>query len=186
MQQTDHDILNAIRLGDRDKLGELYEAYRYDFVHFAKNYGLGSERAIDIWQDTIIAFYENATGGKITDLRSSLKTYLFSIGKYAMIDEHRRQRRQASFSDQGQELVEVLPDQRFTPDEPNEELDAAVNRLGEKCRQLLLLFYYDNFAVEAIADRMGYANENTVSAHKSRCMKKLRELLTSKTGQHAQ
>ncbi|MEM9928696.1 MAG: sigma-70 family RNA polymerase sigma factor [Bacteroidota bacterium] len=186
MQQTDQEILDAIRLGDREKLGGLYEAYRQDFVHFARGYGLGNERAVDIWQDTIIAFYENATGGKITELSSSLKTYLFSIGKYALIDEHRRQRRQASFSPHGQELVEILPDQRFQPSEPDEALDLAISKLGEKCRQLLTYFYYDNFAVDAIANRMGYANENTVSAHKSRCMKKLRDLLTPKTDPHAQ
>ncbi|MEM6773047.1 MAG: sigma-70 family RNA polymerase sigma factor, partial [Bacteroidota bacterium] len=186
MPVPDQKILDAIRQGDQDQLGLLYDRHRQAFIAFAANYGLREERAVDLWQDSIIAFYENVTSGKLTTLTSSLKTYLFSIGRFRILDEHRRQKRQTTLTENGQELIEIHPDQQFTPSEANEELDAAVNRLGDKCRQLLVHFYYDNFAVEAIAHRMGYANENTVSAHKSRCMKKLRELLTAKPDRHAQ
>lgn len=185
MPATDHERLTAIQNGDREALGELYAAYRADFVAFARGYGLGAELAVDVWQDAIIAFYENVVGGKVAELRCSLKTYLFSIGKYRVVDELRRQGRQASFKADGHALVELVPAERFQPQEVNERLDTAVARLGEKCRRLLTLFYYDNFAVDAIANRLGYANENTVSAHKSRCMKKLRELLTQRTGTNA-
>ncbi len=185
MLRTDQQTLESIREGNREVLGEVYARYRVDFVRFGRRYTLPDEVVTDVWQDTIVNFYENITNGRLTTLTSSLKTYLFSLGKYALIDESRRRNRRTAPVANGQQLIEIHPDERPQPLEANEALDVAITRLGERCRKLLIHFYYDNFAVEAIAERMGYANENTVSAHKSRCMKKLRELLTPKNKDHA-
>lgn len=187
MDPTNDDILQAIRRGDRTALGTVYTRYRTDFVRFARRYGCTDERALDVWQDAVIALYENATSGRLTQLTAGLKTYLFSIGKYALIDDLRRKQRAAPEVSNGMDLLDVLPAERIqAPGEANEELDRAVSLLGEPCRRLLTLFYYEGFAVEAIAERMGYANENTVSANKSRCLRKLRTLFTQQNGRHAE
>ena len=38
----------------------------------------------DIFQDALIALYENAQNGKLDTIKSSLKTYLFSISKFML------------------------------------------------------------------------------------------------------
>jgi RNA polymerase sigma-70 factor (ECF subfamily) len=56
----------------------------------------------------------------------------------------------------------------------------ALLKIGEKCRQLLQLFFYQNYNIQEIMEKMGYKNENVVSSHKSRCVKQLKEILKEK------
>ena len=72
------------------------------------------------------------------------------------------------------ELVEIKESAK------EQKIVKALNSLGSKCQEIIRLFYYSNYSNEAIMHRMNYENENTVKAHKSRCIKKLRTLIQQK------
>jgi len=48
--------------------------------------------------------------------------------------------------------------------------EQVLNELGQRCRELLLLFYKTGLQLKDIASRMGYNSENTVKNQKYKCL----------------
>jgi len=53
----------------------------------------------------------------------------------------------------------------------------ALDRLGEPCRTLLILFYWEEASMEEIASRLGFANAETAKSKKYQCKKALEQIL---------
>jgi len=61
-----------------------------------------------------------------------------------------------------------------------EEADAvrrALSLLSERCRTLLIAFYWEEQSMEEIAQRFGFANAATAKAKKYQCKNSLRDIL---------
>ena len=70
-------VLAEIGSGDGGHVTRLYELYRGEFVAFARrSFSLGETEAVEIYQESFVALYENIRRGKLTRLSPSLKTYL--------------------------------------------------------------------------------------------------------------
>ena len=159
-----------------------YTEYRSDFIAYARKHSIPLEDIKDVYQDAVIALYENVRSGKLTKLTSSLKTYLFSIGRHLMLNRIRDRKKMSYLMED--EIKKVnLEDLTFPDNELSEKQElmlSSLKELNESCQELLHLFFYRRYSIEAIMHKMGYKNENTVKAHKSRCQKKLRELCLDK------
>ncbi len=133
---------------------------------------------VDIYQDAVIILYQNVVEEKITELKSSLSTYLFGIAKNLILKALRQKKRTPLQLDQIPEVA-VAPHflQQTNRDHEQHKMQAALARLGKTCKQILEYFYYYDFNLEVIAERMDYKNANTVKAQKHRCMKQLEEQL---------
>lgn len=177
--QHSQELLRSIREEGMSALESVYQDYRNDFLRFALKYGLTEVECLDVYQDAIIALYENVQEGKLTKLTSSLKTYLFSIGKYILLNQLKAKQKIVPESARAYdtELVEVPPFESIELDERQEQIQKALNNLGGQCRELITLFYYHRYSIRQIQVEMEYSNENTVKAAKSRCMKKLKGLM---------
>lgn len=66
----------------------LYEVFRDPFLSFGKTFSLGDNAVVEIYQNTMVVFYESVMFGKLTVLNSSVKTYIFSKSK-RQIHEYR-------------------------------------------------------------------------------------------------
>jgi RNA polymerase sigma factor (sigma-70 family) len=53
------------------------------------------------------------------------------------------------------------------------KLREALEKLGDPCKTILLLYYYDECSMQEIAQRMGFANADTVKSKKYQCKKAL-------------
>lgn len=181
MNQNDLAILESLSTKGMEGIGALYEKYRDEFVNFARRYRAEENDILDAYQDAIIALYENTLAGKTKELKSSVKTYLFSIGKYILINKLKK--KQTIVSDEQVELEEGIEnniEEQINLNYQQKQLLGALNDLGDPCRKLLLLFYYQRYTIEAIMYEMSYQNENTVKASKSRCMKQLKAIVQQK------
>lgn len=178
----DQQLLQRLRSQGSKALEQLYRSYREDFLAFAKKYQATEEDILDVYQDAIIAFFENVSSGKIEQLSSSIKTYLFSIGKYKLIDKLKQKNKESNIShlDQIKEPLEDSFEEQIVLTHRQVQLREAINELGGQCKDLLILFYYRQYSIEAIKIEMDYKNENTVKANKSRCMKSLRAIIQQK------
>ncbi|MGK0365531.1 MAG: RNA polymerase sigma factor (sigma-70 family) [Saprospiraceae bacterium] len=161
-------------------LSEIYQEYRVEFLKFGYQFGTSEEDILDAYQDATIAFFENVSEGKIKELSSSVKTYIFGIGKYLLMHRFKNATRNISDSEMVLQLLDKDEDYALLFEK--EELShrqtlifAALEKLPGRCKDLLLLFYYRNYSIEAIRNSMDYSNDNTVKANKSRCMKFLKE-----------
>ncbi|MDO6821273.1 RNA polymerase sigma factor [Zobellia sp. 1_MG-2023] len=179
--------LEDLRKGSDILLKKVYESNRTKFLNYARRYNLSEEENIDVYQDAYIIFYDNVMSGKLESLTSSISTYLFSIGKYLIFDKMRKNKKMVS-GDYDLSRVEETDEQVNTfdlkrPDLSEEQvlLKKHFSTLGEKCQQLLTLFYYWGYTIKEIMEAENYNNENVVKAAKSRCMKTLREKIQANT-----
>lgn len=179
MNTTDKAILEGLKSGDHSVLKEVYIAYRSEFLQFSKRYGLNEADALDIYQDSILTLRENVSTGQLTKLTSSLKTYVFSIGKYMIYDELRRKKKMTLVSVDAdvfnvpQNAFEFLFKEELTTNE--KLLKQAFEALGAKCKAVLTLFYYQGYSLEEIIEFTDYTSKDVVKSQKSRCLKALKD-----------
>ena len=58
-----------------------------------------------------------------------------------------------------------------------EKLRKAFGLLSPSCQVVLRLFYYRGLSLSDIVEQTKYNNTDTVKSHKSRCLKRLAELI---------
>jgi RNA polymerase sigma factor (sigma-70 family) len=163
---------------NREALAELYMKHRDEFLAWAANhYKLERDVALDIYQASILALYENAASGKLTELTSTVKTYLFAIGKNKIRQTFQSRQKVQSLD----EDFDLLDDDE-EPQDPDllKMAISCLSELGEPCRSLLEQFYYHGGTMTYIADKFGYKNENAVKSQKYKCVVRLRKLFMSK------
>lgn len=175
---TGATLLRQIKLGNRVVLNQLYQTYREEFIHWTRwKFNCKEADSIDVFQETMIAFYENVVNDKITEFRSSVKTYLFAIGRNILLKRFRDEKGQT-------EELEVLTnvasklqiDDSINLNERQKAITELLQELGEPCKTLLQLFYYQRFSTKSIAKTMDYKNESVVKNQKVRCIKRLRKI----------
>lgn len=181
MKPTEQKLISSIRSGDYTLVDQLYEDYRSLFVQWLQQHFKAMEHeAVDIFQDAVIIFYRNITSGKVDRLKSSIKTYLFAIGKHLWLKRFRKKQRTS--------YLEELPDisyegwdtsiiQEVESADQRARLDAALGQLDEKCRRLLVLAYFHRYSTEALQHEFDYSSADVVRTKKYRCLNQLRTLL---------
>jgi RNA polymerase sigma factor (sigma-70 family) len=137
------------------------------------------EDARDIFQDALVVLYRKATSGDFT-FHGSLKAYIMGVVKNLWMKEL-RQRKKMPRDEAGNDIADIP--------HPEEETaftsaKAAFNLLGEKCRQLLILFYFKKKSLREIAAELSFSDEMVAKNQKYRCMQKAKEHYESlsKTG----
>ncbi|MGB3619408.1 MAG: sigma-70 family RNA polymerase sigma factor [Catalinimonas sp.] len=182
--QADQTRLAALRRGDRRALDDVYLEYRVEFFAWLrKHFGLPPEQAADIYQEAMLITIENIQSGKLKTLTASLKTYLFAVGRNLA---RKRTSSPVLVLTSDTELPADTPDVDAWEEE--QRLDARqrlvseeLQQLGEPCRSLLRMYYYERRSMKEICAELSYKNENVVKSQKVRCMKKLRECVLDKS-----
>lgn len=177
----DQQLISQLKKRDRNALKDVYKQYKTEFFRFASRYTKADDTLEDIFQDAIIAVYENALAGKLDNLKSSLKTYLFSTGKFMLFKKFRDIKEVATdetyIFDQRETAVmdDVYEDEG--PNERQRKLVDNFKKLGDKCREILEMFYLQGLKLDEIMGVQGYENKNVVKSQKSRCLKTLKTLI---------
>ena len=180
MTTTERTITDRLRDGDRTALRTVYTEYRDAFLAYGRRFNLSEAELADLYQDAVIALFQNFVEKQTRLTSGSLKTYLFSIAKFKAYDRHKQLARTTELTDDDR-LADV-PDYGGE-DEPTEEqrlLAKHFATLSASCQEILRLFYYRNWTVQEIVDQTDYKNANTVKAHKSRCMKTLSDRINQR------
>lgn len=176
----DQKLINCLKKGNKDALDTIYVQYKNEFLLYARQFSMHEEDLKDIYQDSIIILYENVRSGKLTELSSSLKTYLFAIGKYKIYSQLNKLKVTVEVSSPPEpyEEMEVFPVE--LSQQRQKQLQQAYGQLGKKCRQLLRLFYYESQSIDSIKTTLHYSSKDVVKSLKHRCLKQLKELIRNK------
>ncbi len=176
-------IIEKIRSGGQTELGMVYEEYRKEFLHWiTKEYHCSEDDSKDIYQLTILIFYDNIKQGKLEHLVSSVKTYLFGIGKNIAKENLRKEKRFTPISDE-KWLKEYLIDE---PSHPTDEdvfrrAKTSLEKLGQPCQRLIELFYYEKKSMPEITLSLNYKNPETAKNQKCKCMARLRKIFAQES-----
>lgn len=175
-------LVDRVRTGDRQALEEIYLNFRLEFFDWAiKKHGCSMELAKDVYQQTILMLYENISRGKLTRLTSSLKTYVFAIGKNHLFDLRRADIQKINKEAQASYLLyeEALTENKYS-EESIDKVEEALMELNPKCRALLLGYYYERKSMKELSLMLGFSNEQSTKAQKYKCLQKLKILYESK------
>jgi RNA polymerase sigma factor (sigma-70 family) len=180
----DQKIIELIRLQKNDQaLLALYKNFPAVKKMIRSKGGHVSD-AEDIFQEALIILCR-----KIKDpgfvLTAQLSTYLFSVCRFLWKDElKRRKNHQFLDFETGLDAAEEQQLKDHTEEEALIKLaERVVNELGERCREVLILFYSGQLKLKDIAAKMGYTSENTAKNQKYKCLEaaknKLKEMKTA-------
>lgn len=178
----DQHIINKLKQNDLSALDKVYITFKKEFFLFARTFSVLDEDIADVYQDTIITLYENVKNGKLHTLTSSLKTYVFAIGRFKMyrqVENYKKQRHE-------EEVIYVSQETQLFDIDVSEERKIAIKKayglLGKKCREILDLFYYEGMTLDESQQILGYSTKDVLKNQKSRCLKQLKELVRENHG----
>lgn len=169
--------IDALIEGDDATLALLYESNKQQFLLFSGKYNIDNEEAIDIYQDAIIALIELARKGKLQQLKSTISTYLFAIGKYMIFKKKKLLSNTIALENFDNLLIEWDTYDIEKDKKEILELQKHYQQLGKVCKDILYLFYYKSYKLPQICELLAYENTDVVKSQKSRCLKKLKQLM---------
>lgn len=175
---SESSIIERIKAGDQQALTDIYNKYRTEFLQWITNhYKVSMEDAYDLYQVSVVIFYENILKEKLTNLTSSVKTYLFAIGKNKALEKIKKSRPMTS---EDYLLNNIVYEEGVEEMEEKEsaiiKVAEAMKELGDPCKALLELYYYGRQSMEEIAEQLKYKNADTAKNLKYKCLKRLQKL----------
>ena len=187
LEKKENQVLEAIKRGDPKVLERLYDEIRQPFLVWAVQfYQCEDEDAIEIYQKAYTILYMNVRNEKLTNLTSSIKTYLFSIGKNLFREKFRNKHNRLvnleDVSNTNAVKVEVDTDvlNEYEDTHQKEIVRYLLDEIGDPCKTLLNLMFIKGYSADSVVREMGYSDERVVRKRKSLCLKKLREMVTEK------
>ena len=143
----------------------------------------GSQQdAEDIFQETIVSFIELVKKDKFRG-ESSIGTFLYSMNRHAWLNELKRKGRallREEKFEMNMDRGEADKLQQMAYGEEKQEIARLVASLGDTCKKILLLFYYEERTMKEILDATDYDNEQVVRNKKYKCLKQLEQMLNEK------
>ena len=180
-------LLHEIRIGTKDVLKKLYDDYREMFGKWAKNhYGCSEEEAGEAYQRAFITLYYNVKNGKLTELKSSIKTYLFAVGKNVLREQFKDKHAKMLPLEEEiyQQQIDASIMDQYEDNHTKSLVKRLLDRIGEPCKTVLDLFYFKQYSMEAIAAHQNYKTEQIAAKRKFICLKQLRALLLEARDRH--
>ena len=158
----------------------LYQAYFEAIVVQVCNQGGTRDDGADIFQESVIVLIDKVRTGQFRG-ESSIKTFLSAIARNLWLFEcrtrERRKKREQLYmvgEDLTTEGKEMVGDKNIVF-----ALRQVMGELGEKCHQILKGFYFEKKSYRELLKEVDMQNEQVLRNKKSKCIKKLKDLLTS-------
>ena len=183
---TDEEIVEKLKQSEESEkkaLKYLYKKHSKDIERLILRYGGSKADSEDIFQDTLIIFYEQVVNGQYIH-KAKISTYLHTIAKNKMLNVIRKSNK-----------IEFLTDEEkikstFSDSDPMKALNTGdrkvvieyiMNQLSPECMQIIKLSIYKQFQMEDISNIMGYKNEQIARNKKYKCLKGLKKIIKSST-----
>ncbi len=170
--------LQDLQAGNDAALQQLYIFYRNNFIKWLTHKTSCDETlALDVFQESVLALYRNVQQGKLTHFEKSIRSYLFTIGKYLYLQKIRKKQittTEITWEAEISPAVSLAPDESVIQNEQQKLLLNLLQKMKEPCHSILHAFYYQNKSIKEIAQQLNYQNSNVVKVQKARCMSRLR------------
>jgi RNA polymerase sigma factor (sigma-70 family) len=145
----------------------------------------GSQQdAEDVFQEVIVTFIELVQQGKFRG-ESSITTFLLAISRNIWLNELKKRGR-SNLRDEKFEKSRSIVDQDVSKYMVNREMRMQVmdllGKLGDKCKKILVAYYYENLSMKEILQQFDYENEQVVRNRKYKCLKQLEQVFAAKPG----
>ena len=176
---NDQRILAGIFSNDLNAIiHQLYKQYSGMVIAFIISNQGSQQDGEDVFQEALIAFINLVKSGKFRG-EASLQTTFVAISRNIWLNEQKKRKsldtRGKLFENARQQ--EADPASQLLQREVSEQFLNLMSRLGESCKSLLTMVYYENLSNKDILERTHYESEQVIRNKKYKCMKELTDLI---------
>ncbi len=168
----DEELAQRIGSGDLAAFDVLYLRYWNQVYYQIKGIVDRPEDARDITQDTLWKAYQHLP---TLQLKSSFRSWIFTVAKHTAIDHLRKQKRELPRELDGSEVVEPSPEDAFIWSEAIKE---EIEKLNPRERDICYL-QDKGYTDEEIAERL-QLSPRSVGTYRSTVRRKLRQIFPKK------
>jgi len=174
---SDIEILALFKTGKREKaFKKVYKLYP-KIEALIKSKGGSKSDASDVFQEALIILNRNLESPDFK-LTSSFYTYLYSVSRFVWSDIQKKTN-QYELSELSNHELQILDDVKKEARYKQAEL--AFKNIGERCQNLLKLFYHKKMSFKTIADLMQFKSAKIAKNQKYKCLKKAKANYQSQT-----
>jgi len=169
---TDELLMHAVQGGQLEALGELFERHHRAVFLFLRRTTGDAVTAEDLVQEVFVRILKYR---HTYDAGSRFDTWLFRIARNARADHFRKRGPAPAPVDAALEVAtpDPGPDRRLERQIAVEQLDRAMQQLGDEPRDLLVLARYHGLPYDRIAETLGI-EVGAVKVRVHRALKQLR------------
>ncbi len=175
----DKEIVQLLRSGKHNQaLKALYSSYPSIERLIVSNGGTANQ-AKDVFQDALVVFFEKVQDRKF-ELTAKISTYLYSVSRLLWKTELRKQNKDVVLNDVKVTHIEdttlVDLNEHKEKEQKFEFLDEILKQLGDKCKQVLELFYYQKLSMKEIAVQLQYSDARSAKNQKFKCLERAKKM----------
>ena len=178
----DKELIHALK--DSLTMDSAVKAVYREHYALLENYVLNNkgsrEDAADMIQEAIVSFIEMVQENKYRG-EASVKSFLYAITRNLWLAELKRRSSRDNRNrvfEKNRDMEETAIIGHLVNREHYILIQQLFEKLGEKCKQLLLLVYYENLSMNEIIQHMpDYQNEQVIRNKKYKCMKQLEQMI---------
>jgi DNA-directed RNA polymerase specialized sigma24 family protein len=171
-----HDISSLMRKNREQAFLYLYQQLYPKVERCILNMGGQIEDAKDIFQDSLIVFYEKSLDPSAIQI-DSVHAYIIGISKKLWLKKSGNKQKMPLTS--LEEGIEIPAD--FYPSQSQQHrLLRFLEVAGQKCVALLKAFYYHQQSLTEIATTFGYSSTRSATVQKYKCIEKVRQAVHTK------
>lgn len=186
IKYSDEDIIKEIKRGNsEDVLLYLYKTTQHKLSNWIKKNNGSDTEAQDVFQDAVLSFYEYVLQDKF-EIGQSVDGFIFTVGRNSWINRSKQKRRIDLDSNNLENHSSDFTNNEFNFDlddkQRSKEMNAILERVGERCKELLTYSIFFNMTMTDIAEKMGFGNADTVKTKNYKCKKRLMKIINEDNG----
>ena len=179
----DSELVANIRSGQRmeETMKAIYRGHFESLCWYVMNNNGSRQDAEDIFQEVLVSFIELVQQDKFRG-ESTIKTFLYSLNRFTWLNELKRRGRALAREEKyekGLVHIEMDAGQTIADREGKAQVMKVVSALGDTCKKILLLFYYENLSMKEILEQTDYDSEQVVRNKKYKCLKQLEQMVNA-------
>jgi RNA polymerase sigma factor (sigma-70 family) len=178
---SDEELVNTIKTQKdiNPAILFLYQQHSESVSSFIGSKGGSIQDGEDIFQEVVVAFITIVKNDKYRG-ESSIRTFLVSIAKNIWYNEIRKRQSTGNRERIYENEKDTVEDEivvQIGDLETKQQFRQLLDRLGDPCRKLLLLYYYENLSMKEMVEHLPYENEQVVRNKKYKCLKHLTKMV---------
>lgn len=177
---SEESILDDIKANGKrlnTALNYMYSTYYLSLENLILKNSGDKDDAADIIQDTFLAFVKLVQEGRFRK-EAGVKSMLYSMARNLWITEIRKrksiQNRHEIF-ESGNEVESEEYSIEMERVENQKLILSLFESIGQKCKSILISFYYENLSMKEIMDKEEFSSEQVLRNKKYKCLKSLIE-----------
>ena len=176
---SDTEIIEGIAQGDNRFINKIYKSFYPSIAYMIVSNNGTDEEAKDIFQEAVMVLYDKITQNKF-ELSSKLSTFLYAVSRRLWLKQLSRKGHTSNTFDISdfEDILRVEDDIEHHQEIENkfDQMNEAMNQLGEPCQTLLKDFYIKNMSMQNITEKFGYTNSDNAKTQKYKCLQRLKKI----------